>query len=309
MPTTHARFVAGLVAVGLGVAALSACGSSEADSSGSDAADQKNEWGLEPVDTVVALLPDDAKGSTLSNAVYNDYPPEMFLKDGKLAGIQVDLANAAAAVMGVKLENKAVGSFDSIIPGIVGKRYDLASSDFGVTDERIAQVDFVTVFDLGTSFAVKSGSDTGIDQRGDLCGLSVGVIAGSYFVPQVKDISKECVADGAPAVDLQTFPQQSAAVLAVANGRVDAIGASADVIAYTADQEAANVELTGLVVDPIPQAVAFPKGSELTEAWQAAVQELITNGVYAEIMDEWGVGDIAFTDPEHVKINETKAAS
>lgn len=156
---------------------------------------------MKPVDSVVALVPKDVQGSTLTDAVYNDYPPEMFLKDGKLVGIQVDLANAA--IMGMKLDNKAAGSFDSIIPGIAGKKYDLASSDFGVTAERVKQVDFVTLFDLGTSFGVKSGSGVAIDKRSELCGLSIGVIAGSYFVPQVEDVSKESVADGDKAIRLQ----------------------------------------------------------------------------------------------------------
>jgi polar amino acid transport system substrate-binding protein len=301
----YARLAAAIAAVSIGLTTLSACGDSTASGSTGSGGTASNEWGLKPAASVAGLVPSDFKDATVKNAVYNDYPPEMFLQEGKLVGLQVDLVNAAAAVMGIKLENIPVGSFDSIIPGLAGKRYDLSSSDFGVTAERVKQVDFVTLFDLGTSFAVKSGSGLTIEARDDLCGHSVAVIAGSYFIDQVKDISNECTSNGQEAIDLQTFPQQSAAVLAVSNGRVDAIGASADVIAYTAQQEAAQVDLTPYIEAPIPQGFAFQKGSGLVNPFQAAVQELIKNGTYAKIMDKWGLADLAWTDPANVKVNNT----
>jgi polar amino acid transport system substrate-binding protein len=35
---------------------------------------------------------------------------------------------------------------------------------------------------------------------------------------------------------------------------------------------------------------AFKKGSRLTRAFQAAVNELIKDGTYARILDKWGTG-------------------
>lgn len=293
------------VAAGLVLTSLTACGAGSSKPEATSA----EEFEVKSVASVADLVPDEFKNRTVTNAVYNDFPPEMFLQDGKLVGIQVDLVNAAAAVMDLDLKNVPVGSFDSIIPGLTGKRYDLSSSDFGVTEERIKQVDFVPVFDLGTSFAVNSDSDIVVEEPADLCGHSVAVIAGSYFVDQVEAIGVECESNGDEAIDLQTFPQQSAAVLAVSSGRVDLIGASADVIAYTADQEAANVDLTPYVHSPIPQAFAFQKGSGLVEPFQAAIQELITNGTYAEILEKWGLGDLAWTDPANVQVNNIQPSA
>jgi polar amino acid transport system substrate-binding protein len=57
------------------------------------------------------------------------------------------------------MSNSSVGSFDSLIPGVVSGRFDMLTADLGVTEDRLEQVDFVTEFQVATAFAVKEGSD------------------------------------------------------------------------------------------------------------------------------------------------------
>jgi polar amino acid transport system substrate-binding protein len=122
----------------------------------------------------------------VNNAIYNNFPPEEFLEGDTLVGIQPDIALALSEVMGVKMTNASVGGFDTLIPGVVSGRYDMSSGDFGVTADRLKQVDFVTEFPIGTGFAVKKGSSIKIEKAADLCGHSVGVQAGSYFIDQIE---------------------------------------------------------------------------------------------------------------------------
>lgn len=297
-----AALVVGLALIG----GMSACGS---DSSGTTAAGKEQAakapavgFGLSVDPEVAKLVPSSVKGKVLNNAIYNDGAPQQFLEHGKLVGIQPDLANAVSEVMGVKFKTIPVGSFDSIIPGLQGGRYDLAFADFGITAEREKVVDFVEQFTLGTSFGVKTGSGKAIAKEDDLCGVKLGTLAGSYFLDQVRAIGKRCVAARKPAITVQSYPTQSAAVLAVANSRADAYAVSTDQLAYAAKQTHGQMTAQPFVYEPIPQGVGIPKGSPLSKPLQAAIRALIRNGTYAKILDKWGISASAIT-ADQVAIN------
>jgi len=289
----RARFV--LVLLALATTLAIGCGS---DDSKAPSGDQGSTASTAPasdasgkvVQAVADLVPDDVKAEgKIDNAIYNDAAPQMFLEGGKLVGIQPDFAAAVSAVMGIEFNTVPVGSFDSIIPGLQGGRYDIAFSDFGITAEREKVVDLVVQFDLGTGFASKKGSGTTVAQASDLCGLRLGTLTGSYFLDQAKALSEQCRADGAEPIAIQAFPTQSTAVLAVTNGRTDLYASSSDQIAYVAKKEGAGVEAQSFAYEPIPQGIGLPESSPLGPAVQAAVRELIANGTYDEILAEWGL--------------------
>jgi polar amino acid transport system substrate-binding protein len=294
--------------------ALAACGSDSGESQTTAGATlpaqtQAGEATATKADPeVAALVPPSLKGEVIDNAIYNDGAPQQFLEDGELVGIQPDFAEAAAALMGLKFNTVPVGSFDSIIPGLQSGRYDVAFADFGITAEREKVVDFVEQFTLGTSFGVKSGSGTTIGAPSDLCGLTLGTLAGSYFLDQLKTIDEQCASDGKPPIDVQSYPTQSAAVLAVANGRTDAYATSTDQLAYAADQTKGAMEVQPLVYEPIPQGIGLPKGSPLAKPLQAAIRAMIANGEYQRILDKWGIGASAITADE-VRINPITGGS
>lgn len=286
---------------------LAACGSGSTEPKA--AAATGDAFGAAKADAAAALVPADMRGKELSNAVYNDYAPEMFQKDGQLQGIQVDFANAIAVVLDVKIKNVGVGSFDSIIPGLASNRYDLATSAFGITPERVKQVDFVPHFDIGTGFAVKKGNSLTLASRDDLCGHTVGVLQGSYFVQQVQAIGAECTAGGKAAVTVNQFPTASAGVLALQNGRVDVYAASQDSLAYQATQTG-TLSIQGLVDSTLPQGFALPKGSGLTPAVVAAMKSLYETGVYKKILSKWGIDSLAYKNDAGVfDINRTTPVS
>jgi polar amino acid transport system substrate-binding protein len=257
-------------------------------------------WNLAPVDSVAALVPPEFKNKPINNAIYNNFPPEEFLEGDALVGIQPDIALALSEVMGVKLNNDSVGSFDSLIPGVVSGRYDMSSGDFGVTKDRLQQVDFVTEFPIGTSFAVKKGSGITIDKATDLCGRSVGVQAGSYFIDQIEAANKDCTAGGLKEIHLQTFPDDGARTLAVTNGRIEVTATSRDALAYTIDSQNLPLDLQSFVYEPIEQAIVIPNGSALGPAVEAAMKEIIRNGTYHKILEKWGVQDVAYASPDNV---------
>jgi polar amino acid transport system substrate-binding protein len=272
------------------------------ETSGAAASAGTSTFGLKPVDKVTALVPAEYKNKSITNAIYNDFPPEEFLKGGKLVGIQPDIAQALSEVMGVKFNNVAVGSFDSLIPGVVSGRYQISTADFGVTKPRLKQIDFVTEFPIGTGFAVKKGSGIKIEKASDLCGHTVGVVAGTYYIDQLRGANKDCAAAGLKDITLQSYPNDGARVLAVTNGRVEITGTNEDSMAYTIASQNVPLELQKFVYEPVEQAIVIPKGDKLGPAVEAAMKELVSNGTYAKILKKWGVEHAAYDSPDKVKL-------
>jgi polar amino acid transport system substrate-binding protein len=299
------RSITALALAVAGSLAVTACNEPESSSSSTGGETASGDsmitesWGLEPVDSVAALVPEDFKSEPINNAIYNDYPPEEFLEGDTLVGIQPDMVLAMSEVMGVELNNISVGSFDSIIPGTVSGRYDMSSADFGVTAERLEQVDFVTMFRVGTAFGVKKGSDLTIDDATDLCGHTVGVQTGSYYIDQLQSAAGECEAAGKEPIKLQTFPNDTARTLAVTNGRIEVTATSQDALGYQI-QSGVPIDMQDFVYEPVEQAMIVPKGSELGPALQAAMKEIVENGTYVEVLEKWGVADLAYSSPDEV---------
>lgn len=299
--------VAALAALGLSACSdpgstSNASNNSSANASASGGSNVTTTWGLKPVDSVASLVPTEFKDKAIQNAIYNVLPPEEFEENGQLVGIQPDIALALSEVMGVKVQNVSVGTFDSLIPGISSGRYDMASADFGVTKPRLNQVDFVSEFAIGTSFATKNGSGITITSATDLCGHSVGVLAGSYFIDQVNQASAECAKAGKEPVTLQTYPDDGARVLAVTNGRSEITGTTTDTMAYAIKSQSLPLTLQKFVYQPLEQGIAMKKGNGLGPALQAAMKEIVSNGTYAKILKKWGVSDIAYPSADSVRL-------
>lgn len=294
------RPIALLAAVGALV--VSGCAAPPTDAGGTTA-DGKSmvttSWGNEPVASVAALVPEEFKNKPINNGIYNDFPPQEYMEGNHLVGIQPDIALALSEVMGVELNNISVGSFDSLIPGTVSGRYDMSSADFGVTADRLKQVDFVTEFKIGTAFAVEKGSDLTIDEATDLCGHSVGVQAGSYFIDQLNGANQDCASAGKAPIQLQTYPNDGARTLAITNGRIEITATTQDALGY---QIAGGVpiELQDFVYEPLEQAIVIPKGSDLGPAVEAAMKEIVANGTYQKILKKWGAEKLAYESPDDV---------
>jgi polar amino acid transport system substrate-binding protein len=304
--------VAALAALTLGLAACAdptstpssggdspAAGGSPAAGSGSYVTET---WGLSPVDSVAKLVPEEYKNKTIQNGQYNDFPPQEFLEGQTLVGIQPDIVLALSEVMGVKIENLSVGSFDSLIPGLSTGRYDMSSADFGVTKPRLEQVDFVSEFAIGTAFATKTGSPIKVEKTTDLCGHSIGVIAGSYFIDQVNEASSECEKAGMEPIKVQTYPTDGARVLAITNGRVEITATTQDAMAWVIQSESVPLTMHPLVYEPLEQGIAFPNDSTLAPAMEAAMKEIMNNGTYTKILEKWNVAAIGYTSPDQVKL-------
>jgi polar amino acid transport system substrate-binding protein len=291
------RPAAGLATAAL-VVALAACGSSNNATSSTSKTSSAAVTSAKDAKIAAEVPPSVKSKGSLSVAADATYPPNEFIgSDGKtVVGMDPDLAKALAGVMGLKasVQNQ---TFDSIIPGLAAKKYDLGMSSFTDTKEREKTVDFVTYFSAGTSFYEKAQGGPKINGLADLCGHSVAVEKGTTQADDATAQGKKCTAAGKPGVKVLVFPDQNGANLALSSGRADIGMADSPVAAYQVKQANGQFKLVGTDYGTAPYGIAIPKGTGMTKPVRDALKKLIADGSYMKILDTWGIQKGAISNP------------
>ncbi|WP_255770354.1 ABC transporter substrate-binding protein [Pseudarthrobacter sulfonivorans] len=245
-------------------------------------------------DTARGLLPENYRSAgVLRVASDPTYAPfEYFDTDNKtMIGWDVDFTDAVGAALGLKVEHVAA-SFDTILPGLASGKYDMAASFFSVTPEREKIVDFVQYISSGSGVAVLAGNPKRITMDFlTMCGKTLGAQKGSIQAMEVLPaFSAKCIEAGNAAVDIQSFPGQSDANLALVSGRVDGVVADSVTLSYQGKHANDKFVLAeGNDYNPEPIGLALNKGSGLKAAVTEAVREVLKSGHYPEISEKWGV--------------------
>jgi polar amino acid transport system substrate-binding protein len=252
---------------------------------------------------VPASIKADGKLVIATDASYA--PNEFTLEDSdEIIGMDADLGKAIAKTLGLEAEFTNA-SFDGILAGIQAKRYEVGMSSFTDTKEREQTVDFVTYLEAGTSTMVRKCNPKNIKSITDLCGKKVGAENGTTQLDQLSkedaegSVVKACKDAKKDAPEAQGFPKQTDVNAALQAGRIDAYMADSPVVDYAVKKTGDAFEKAGEDTDSAPYGIALPKDAAgLKEAVQGAVKKLITDGSYKKILDNWGVGDGAITDPK-----------
>ncbi|MGB3955593.1 MAG: ABC transporter substrate-binding protein [Brooklawnia sp.] len=246
--------------------------------------------GIQQVDEIAALLPAAVadKGTLVVGAAI-DYPPAEFrAEDLQTAiGYDVDMSKALGRVLGLETETSAA-EFASLLPGI-GTKYDVGISSFTITEERMASYNMISYITVGSSYAVRSGNPEGFDPD-NICGQTIGVQTGTWQEEDLAAKSEQCVADGNEAIDVLSYGTQSDVTTNVIGGKAIAYYADSTVADYASAQTGGQMEVIGGVLDAAPQGIVVAQAdAELTEAVQAAMQYLMDEGIWTEILTSWGV--------------------
>jgi polar amino acid transport system substrate-binding protein len=239
-------------------------------------------------EAAAALLPDDiAKAGVIIVGMDPNYAPNEYKNDaGDPVGWEVDLGDAVAAKLGVKMDYRPSG-FDKIIPSITGESYDVGISSFTDNAEREQIVDFVNYYNAGIQWAQPVGQSV---DPANACGLTVAVQATTYEeTEELPAKSQACTDQGLEPIDILKFETQDEATNALALGRADAMSADSPITQYAVSKVDDKIELAGEAFDVAPYGIAVAKDSELTAAIQAALQSLVDDGTYTDILSKWGV--------------------
>ncbi len=243
-------------------------------------------WSEPNVDEVpeIAAMYQDADGVLTVGTNPPFAPFEFKDSDGSLIGLEMDLANAVAQVMGLKFQ-PVEQDFSMILPAVQSGQIDLGGSGFTDTDERRENFDFVDILYAGIQWAELTDGPNKVDPSNP-CGLTVAVQRTT--VSETDDLRpKQEACDG----DLTILPYDTSdnAALAVLMGRADALSADSPVSAWAVNRSDGRMSMVGEMFDAAPYGFAVPKDSELGPAVAAALQHLINTGAYADILEKWGV--------------------
>ena len=287
--------------------ALSACSTTASDGAGgSNTADTSNtadiSEGVQPDPAAVALLPASYKEKgELTVAMDLHYPPTTFLADDSTTpiGLNPDIARLVAKKLGLKLKFVNT-SFDTIIPGIEGGRYDFTATSMSPTPERLKVLDMIDYFNGGLSVAVAAGNPLDLSND-NLCGKNIAVTKGSNAqLKHLPNISEwTCVSQGKPAINGITLPNVQEALTQLASKRVDGVLYDTPALVWAAKQQPNAIAVLTPQVDTRTEhivTVALKKGSPLTPALQAAVQSVLDSPEYQKSLSTWGLTEGAITE-------------
>ncbi|MGO4567523.1 ABC transporter substrate-binding protein [Rhizobium sp. 2YAF20] len=221
-----------------------------------------------------------------------------------VVGADPDIASLLADALGLKLEVVSVAWADWPL-GVASGKYDAVISNVTVTEERKEKFDFSTYRRDVLGFYVKSDSKiTSIKEPKDVAGLKVITGAGTNQEKIILEWDRQNVAAGLKPIEVQYYDDRGAASLALQSGRADVEFNPNATQAYSASIKG-DRKLVGVVSGGWPLtadiAVTTRKGAGLADAITLALNDLIANGKYGEVLKRWSVSaeavDKAQTNP------------
>lgn len=254
--------------------------------------------GLKPDQDAIDALPEairSAKALTIGGET--TLAPYLFLKDGKITGIEADFMQALEKVLDVKI--KVINtSFSSMIIGLLSQRVDVAMSDFSDTLEREKQVDFVDYTKTGQMLVVANGNPLKIHTVADLCGHISAGPTGSLSVQLAEEQSTKCVAEGKEKVTVNKYPSGADTYLALQAGRVDASGIDYAIAAHQVEASDGKLALAGELFALGYHGAALPKDNpKLRDALLKAFTSIYKQGAAEKILAKWNVSQMLMQAP------------
>lgn len=242
--------------------------------------------------TVFAQSTAPVSAGALTVAVVPNYPPFEF-KDpatDELTGFDIDLGQAIAGKMGVKLEWVET-NFDQMLNALSTHRVDVVLS--GMTDlpARRDKVDFLDYIETGPQFytlKAKAGDFASMDA---LCGKHVGASRRTSWPDDIKTWSAEhCMKAGKPDIQVVGTDGSNDARLQLRQGRIDAAVQGGETLPYQNTLEKGAYFPIGQPFLTQYTGIGMAKGGgQLNDAVTKAFGQLIADGTYAKILAKWGL--------------------
>ena len=237
-----------------------------------------------------ALLPGEllAESTRITVGTESGYPPFEYTNEaGRIVGFEIDLFDAASDRLGLKYTFHDM-PWDSLVDELYASNVDIVAAAMSDTAERQIDSDFVDYYNDSDAIMVPAGNPGGIKTLADLCGRTVAVLVETTQAEALAGLNLgDCKAKPVKVIEFETDADALAQVQA---GKADAELTQWSTGAYNAKQigagdvfEVANTES----INPTPLGFRFLKGDvELVRAYQAALQSIIDDGTYAQILEK-----------------------
>lgn len=151
------------------------------------------------------------QSGTIIAASEGAYPPFNYFQGSKLTGYEIDVMEAVAKKLGLKVEWRAL-AFDALIAAIRQGRFDVAIASHGITEERQKSVDFTNPHYCSGGQVV--AKPNGPLKAAQLAGKTLGVQLATTYAEAAQKVSG--------AKEVKTYPKDTDALQALIGGRIDA---------------------------------------------------------------------------------------
>jgi polar amino acid transport system substrate-binding protein len=157
-----------------------------------------------------------SKGELVVGTAPGYFPFEMVDKQGNIVGFDIEVAQAIAKQLGVKLRVERF-SFDGLIPALQTGKVDMVIAGMTIRGDRALSVSFSDPYYVTGQVLMVSNRNPGVKSWKDLDvkGKVIGVSLGTTGAMLAKELFKN-----AEVKDFDTFPD---ACLAASTGKADAV--------------------------------------------------------------------------------------
>jgi ABC-type amino acid transport substrate-binding protein len=272
----------------LGAAALllslSACGGSAA-SSGDQASAAK------AVEAAPAGL---ITSGQLKICIDPEYAPLEYFSNGSsgdIIGFDADGARALAGYWGLQAQFQQT-AFDGLMPALQAKRCDVMWSGLYTSPDRLKVADAAAYLSTGPEMVVNEKQKDQIRTAADLCGKTIAAQSGGTNAKEAKNLGTQCKADGKPDVTVSEYPQTAQTVLAVTNGKADAlVETDVAIPGMVSKSNGQLVEVDGIFPSSTKTefGVFTIKGGPLSGPVQKALKAMSGNGMLADVAKKYNL--------------------
>ena len=207
------------------------------------------------------------------------YKPFNYKDNGKLAGFDVEIGEALAKKMGMK-PVPVTNPWETLIQGLQAKKFDAILASMTVTDERKKSVNFTDTYYRSGAQIFVAKDNQAIKSVADLKGKKIGVVKASTY--------KELALQNTDKENVIEYDSDITALMDLPTGRLDAVITDQMVGLPIIKDGAIKIKDVGEPLSHDDQAIAVRKeDKELLDKLNKALAEIIKDGTYEKISNEW----------------------
>ena len=237
--------------------------------------------------TVVSLLflagcgGNDNDIETLTVGVDTMFVPFEFEEDGEMVGFDIDILKELSERIGFEYDLQTM-EFRGLIPALTSDSIDMALAGITITDERLETVDFsIPYYDAGLLIMVRA-DNTDINGIEDLAGKKVATRTGTSSLDYLMSL------DFIDEDDIVAFDNMDASYFELLTEGVEATLWDSPAQQYYVQTEGeGQVKIVGQLLEGQQYGIGLPKGSEMKEKVDAALQDMMDDGTYDELYVKW----------------------
>ena len=221
---------------------------------------------------------------SLTMATNAQFPPYEFYDGDKIVGIDAEIAGAIAEKLGLELIIEDM-EFDSIIEAVKAGKADIGLAGMTVTPERQESVDFTTSYATGVQVVIVT-EDSAIASVDDLFAEGASHVIGVQR-NTTGDLYTTWDLEEAGLATIDRYSKGADAVQALKTGKVDCVVIDNEPAkAFVAEVDGLKILDTEYILEEYAGAMN-KDNTELFEAVNAALEELIADGTVQKIIDKY----------------------